>query len=68
MVDIANSTLYSKHKMHKEQTMKGWDVFFGSQLIDTVYFTASCDEAEVRRSLIDHDGYDRRIRIRPCRR
>lgn len=48
--------------------MKGWDVFMGSKLIDTVYFTISCDEDYVRRSLIDHDGYDRRIRIRPTRR
>lgn len=68
LVDTVIENLYSTNMMNGEQTMKGWDVFMGSKLIDTVYFTASCDEDYVRRSLIDHDGYDRRIRIRPTRR
>lgn len=48
--------------------MKGWDVFLGSKLIDTVFFQTTCDEEYVRRSLIEHDGYDRRIRVRQTRR
>lgn len=48
--------------------MKGWDVFLGSKLIDTVFFTKDCDEDYVRRSLVEHDGYDQRIRVKHNRR
>ena len=47
--------------------MKGWDVFLGAKLIDTVYFTANCDEDYVLRSLIEHDGYHYRIQVMPTR-
>jgi len=44
-------------------TQVSWDVFLNGKWIDTVYFTDDCDEAYVKNSLINHDGYDPRIVI-----
>ena len=46
--------------------MIAWDVFIsreyeGALHIDTVYFSKGCAADYVRRSLIEHDGYDPRI-------
>lgn len=43
---------------------RGWNVYFGSRLIDTVFYTEDCDAEYVRASLINHDGYDYRITVR----
>jgi hypothetical protein len=43
--------------------MKAYNVYLLGRLIDTVFFTGYTAE-EVRRSLIDHDGYDSRITVR----
>lgn len=40
-----------------------WKVYLNGQEIDIVYYTASCDADYVRRSLIDHDGYDPAITV-----
>jgi len=45
--------------------MKAWDVLKGGGRIDTVYYDDSCDAEYVRATLIDHDGYDPRITVRP---
>ncbi|UKM53890.1 hypothetical protein VL2_gp077 [Pseudomonas phage vB_PaeM_VL12] len=37
--------------------MQAWDVFLDGQLIDTVFFDVMADTEEVRKSLINHDGY-----------
>lgn len=34
-----------------------------ARLVDTVWFDADMDAEAVRRSLIDHDGYDPRITV-----
>jgi hypothetical protein len=39
-----------------------FNVYLGSKLIDTV-FDSEKDPAEVKRSLINHDGYDNDIRV-----
>lgn len=44
-----------------------WNVYLGTRLIDTVFYTTDCDADYVRRSLIDHDGYDYRIIVRKAR-
>ena len=45
----------------KNQT-KAFNVYLNGKLIDTVWFTGyTADEA--RESLINHDGYDSRIKI-----
>lgn len=38
-------------------SMVAWNVYLSGKLIDTVYFTKSCDAEYVRKSLIDYDGY-----------
>lgn len=43
--------------------MTAWNVYVGRKQIDTVFYTKSCDADYVRRSLINHDGYDYRIRV-----
>lgn len=47
--------------------MRAWDVFLGKTLVDTVFYTKDCDAEYVRRSLINHDGYDSRITVRAAR-
>lgn len=37
------------------------------KLIDTV-FDSETDPAEVKRSLVNHDGYDHNIRVTKCRK
>ena len=41
---------------------KAFRVFLNGKHIDTVWFTGYTAE-EARRSLIEHDGYDPRIRV-----
>ena len=42
----------------------GWDVYKGGGRIDTVYFGGDMSADEVKRSLVDHDGYDPSITVR----
>jgi len=42
--------------------MQAFDVYLRGRLIDTV-FANGYDSEEMRRSLINHDGYDPRIRV-----
>lgn len=45
--------------------MQAFNVYKGSKLIDTVFYGkgVKVDKDEVRRSLINHDGYDADIRV-----
>jgi hypothetical protein len=40
-----------------------WNVYLNGRCIDSVPYTESCDAEYVRKSLIDHDGYDPRIKV-----
>jgi hypothetical protein len=42
--------------------MAAWNVYLNDELIDTV-FAAGYDAEEMRRSLINHDGYDPSITV-----
>lgn len=44
--------------------MRWWLVSLNGREIDRVPYTQDCDADYVRRSLIDHDGYDSRIKVR----
>lgn len=44
--------------------MKGWNVYLNGKCIDIVFFDKDCDSDYVRRSLVEHDGYDYRIVVR----
>jgi hypothetical protein len=41
--------------------MKAYDVTLNGRYVDTVFWVNNSDADEVRRSLIDHDGYDQDI-------
>jgi hypothetical protein len=41
-----------------------WNVYLNGKKIDTVFYTSDCDAEYVRKSLIDHDGYDPNITVR----
>jgi hypothetical protein len=41
-----------------------WDVILNGKIIDTVWYTKDCDADYVRRSLVDHDGYNPNITVR----
>lgn len=47
--------------------MQAWDVYLNGKLIDTVFATGY-DAEEMRRSLINHDGYDPAITVHRSRR
>ena len=42
----------------------GWNVYLRGRLIDTVWFDADLTADEVKRSLVNHDGYDPEIEVR----
>jgi hypothetical protein len=46
----------------------GWNVYLRGKLIDTVFFTTDYTAEEVKRSLVQHDGYDPGITMRRERR
>jgi len=43
---------------------QGWEVMLGGKVITTVFYDLSCDADYVKRSLIDHDGYNSGITVR----
>lgn len=47
--------------------MIAYNVYLGRKLIDTVFSTDKGKE-DVRKSLINHDGYDTRIRVTKARK
>lgn len=46
--------------------MQAFDVYLNGKEIDTVFYSAKppVDSSEVRKSLVEHDGYDSRIIVR----
>lgn len=43
--------------------MIAWNVYLGNRLIDTVYYTPGHSAQEIRKSLIEQDGYPHDIRV-----
>lgn len=43
--------------------MIAWNVFLDNKWIDTVFYTRDCDAQYVRTSLVNHDGYNPRIKV-----
>ena len=44
---------------------RGWTVKLNGKVIDTVFFDRDCDSDYVKRSLVDHDGYNPNINVYP---
>lgn len=40
-----------------------WDVYLNDKLIDTVFYDNDLDADYVKKSLVDHDGYDPNIKV-----
>jgi hypothetical protein len=55
---------------HSKNPQVRWHVFLNGEIVDTVYFDKDMGADEVRRALVDHDGYDAGIEVRqpPARR
>lgn len=51
-------------------SQRAFDVYLNGKLIDTVFYSRSVnvDVVEVKRSLIDHDGYDSQIVVKERKR
>jgi hypothetical protein len=47
--------------------MTKWNVYLNNRIIDTVFYTSSCEADYIKNSLISHDGYDCRIIVRKAR-
>lgn len=47
--------------------MVAWEVWQGRKHIDTVYFSPNMSASEVKRSLVNHDGYDNDIKVHKSR-
>jgi hypothetical protein len=45
---------------------QAWNVYLNGKKIDTVFCSPKDDAEDVKRSLIDHDGYDAGITVRRC--
>ena len=43
---------------------QAWNVYLNGKLIDTVFFTPDMGADDVKRSLVNHDGYDSGITVR----
>ena len=56
-------------KNNSTKRPKAFNVYLNGKLTDTVFYSASTkvDAAEVKRSLINHDGYDSRIVVRQAK-
>ena len=44
--------------------MKAYNVYMNGRKIDTVFWVDNSTSEEVKRNLIDHDGYDPSINVR----
>jgi hypothetical protein len=49
-------------------THQAWNIYLRGKLIDTVFCSAGDSAADVRRSLVEHDGYDAGITVRRSNR
>jgi hypothetical protein len=47
-----------------------WDVYLNRKKIDTVFYSSAIkiNAHEIKRSLVNHDGYDHRITVRKRRK
>lgn len=40
-----------------------WSIYLHGECVDVVWFDATMSAADVKRSLVNHDGYDPSIRV-----
>ena len=44
--------------------MTAWNIYLGYKLLTTVFYGSWHDADYVKRTLVEHDHYDRRIKVR----
>jgi len=44
-----------------------WDVYLNGKLIDTVWYEKGCTAEYVKDGLVNHDGYNPAIKVKPRR-
>lgn len=59
-----NGKMAVETKEFKPCKQQAWNVYLDGKLINTVFYTASCDKDYVLDGLINHDGFDPAIIIR----
>lgn len=47
----------------KNARMKSYRVMLGDKVLDIVYYLGQHTEEEIKKSIIEHDGYDENIRV-----
>lgn len=60
---VGARTMGNKGGLKKSAGAKAYDVFLNGEEIDTVFYTGYDSADEVKRSLVDHDGYDPSIEV-----
>jgi hypothetical protein len=51
-----------------EMKLKAWKIYLNGILVEEDYFGSSMTAAEVKKALVDHDGYDPSIVVIGVRR
>jgi hypothetical protein len=51
-----------KH-LRRSNPQQAFNVYIGTKKIDTVFYDSDMSAADVKRSLVNHDGYDSRIKV-----
>lgn len=46
-----------------DNKMREWNVFLNDKYINTVFFEKGCSHSYVKKSLIEHDGYNPNIKV-----
>lgn len=54
--------------VNEAQSHYAYDVYKGKKLIDTVFYNYEEDVNQVKKSLVDHDGYDSDIVVRKAKK
>lgn len=51
------------YKIKNAKRSNAWNVSLRRKHIDRVYFNANIPKEDVKKSLVDHDGYDPEIKL-----
>lgn len=43
--------------------MQAWNIYLNGRLIDTVFYDRDCDQWYVKQGLINHDCYNKNIKV-----
>ena len=67
IIEKKNPKLWKEIVSEKPKNI-AWNVSLNRKRIDTVFYNADISKEDVKKSLIDHDGYDSGIKLNKSRR